>query len=109
MDLAGVKILYQNVAFSMSEEGGESALRVDVKPSLEDNFTWTEKRNHPHYKAAKKAIKHVFKVEPTSLADSQQSIESFGLRESLLENAQMERWDGICSEEYYDLVNKPIL
>uniref|UniRef100_A0A1B0FPD4 Uncharacterized protein n=1 Tax=Glossina morsitans morsitans TaxID=37546 RepID=A0A1B0FPD4_GLOMM len=64
------------------EEDTETDDRKSGKSVHGDRFTWTEKRNHPHYEAAKKAIKHVFKVEPTSMIDSQQAI---GLRESLLE------------------------
>ncbi|XP_030385863.1 cytosolic non-specific dipeptidase [Scaptodrosophila lebanonensis] len=43
------------------ERGSPNKMKVSL---LSAGKPWTEDPNHPHYEAAKRAIKHVFKVEP---------------------------------------------
>lgn len=43
------------------ERGSPNKMKVNM---LSAGKPWTEDPNHPHYEAAKKAIKHVFNVEP---------------------------------------------
>uniref|UniRef100_A0A1B0AM21 Peptidase M20 dimerisation domain-containing protein n=1 Tax=Glossina palpalis gambiensis TaxID=67801 RepID=A0A1B0AM21_9MUSC len=44
-----------------AERGSPNKMTVNL---VSAGKPWTENPNHPHYEAAKKAIKHVFKVEP---------------------------------------------
>jgi len=44
-----------------AERGSPNKMKVNL---LSSGKPWTEDPNHPHYEAAKRAIKHVFKVEP---------------------------------------------
>lgn len=44
-----------------AERGSPNKMKVSL---LSAGKPWTEDPNHPHYEAAKTAIKHVFKVEP---------------------------------------------
>jgi len=43
------------------ERGSPNKMKVNL---ISSGKPWTEDPNHPHYEAAKKAIKHVFKVDP---------------------------------------------
>lgn len=44
-----------------TERGSPNKLKVTM---LSAGKPWTEDPNHPHYEAAKRAVKHVFNVEP---------------------------------------------
>lgn len=43
------------------ERGSPNKLKITL---LDSAKAWTENPNHPHYEAAKKAVRHVFDVEP---------------------------------------------